>query len=82
MHSTPIILVLGTLGAIYLIVDMIIVLRTGHIPGLFRRQLLHRMTRGPVTRKGRPQLFRSYVIGNVAAIVMVIGYLAAALIFS
>jgi hypothetical protein len=61
---------------------MIVVLRTEHIPGLFRRQLLHRMPRGPVTKKGRPQLFWSYVIGNAAAIVMVIGYLAAALIFS
>ena len=82
MHSTPIILVLGTVGATYLLVDLIIVLRTGHIPGLFRRQLLHRMSRGPVTKKGRPRLFRSYLIGNAAAIVMVIGYLAAALIFS
>jgi hypothetical protein len=68
MQTSPVTLLIAATIAIYVLLDTIVILRTGHTPGLFRK-------RGPVTRSGRPQLFWSYVTGNVAVFIMAAGYI-------
>ena len=81
MHSTPLTMLIAAVLALFLFVDTIIILHTGHIPGLLRGRLKQRQPYGPVTRKGRPQRFWSYVAGNVAVFAMATTYIAMSLIF-
>jgi hypothetical protein len=67
--------------ATYLFADTIVILRTGHIPGLFRGRLQHRMLYGPITKKSRPQRFWIYVLSNVAVLVLALMYIALSLFF-
>jgi hypothetical protein len=81
MHSTLYTLVIAAVLAVYLLLDTIMVVRTGRVPGLFHGRLAPRQPYGPVTRKGRPGRFKAYVVGNIAVFLMAIGYIAAALLF-
>ena len=81
MHATPLTLLIAAALAMIVFLDTIIILRTGHTPGLFRGRLKQRQPYGPVTRKGRPKRFWSYVAGNVAVFVMAMAYIAATVIF-
>ncbi len=82
MHSTTITLVIAAVLATFLFLDTIIILRTGHIPGLFRGRLKQRQPYGPVTRMGRPGRFWSYVAGNVAVFALATAYIAVSVIFA
>jgi hypothetical protein len=81
MHSTPLTMLIAAVLATFLFVDTIVILRTGHTPGLLRGRLKQRQPYGPVMRKGRPQRFWSYVAGNVAVFAMATAYIAMSLIF-
>jgi hypothetical protein len=82
MHATTITLIVAAVLATFLFLDTLIILRTGHIPGLLRGRLKQRQPYGPVTRKGRPQRFWSYVVGNVAVFALATAYIAIRLLFA
>lgn len=75
MKNIPPIVLLATAITVYLTADTTLVLRTGKTPGLFYKHLRYRQKTGPVTRKSRPRLFWSYVIGNAIILLLCIGYL-------
>jgi len=81
MHSTPYTLAIAAVLAVYVLLDTIMAIQRGRVPGLFRGRLAPRQPYGPVTRKGRPGRFKAYIGGNIAVFVMAVAYLAAALIF-
>ena len=81
MYSTSYTVAIAAMLAVYLLLDTIIIVRTGRVPGLFRGRLAPRLPRGPLTRKGQPGRFKAYVIGNVAVFLLAVTYMAAALMF-
>ena len=82
MHSMPYTIAIAGVLALYLLLDTIVIVRTGHVPGLFRGRLAPRMPYGPITRKGRPNRFWVYVGSNITVLLMATGYIATVLIFS
>jgi hypothetical protein len=65
MQNVPVILVLPAALTVYLTLDTAVILQTGKTPGLFYKFLRYRQRYGPITRKGRPRLYWSYIFGNV-----------------
>ena len=65
--------------AVYLSLDTVVILQTGKTPGLFHKYLRHSQRFGPITREGRPRLYRNYVFGNVTVLMLCIVYVVWAL---
>jgi hypothetical protein len=76
MQHVPPTVLLAVAITVYLTLDTALILQTGKTPGLFYKYLRYRQRSGPITRKGRPQRFWAYVIGNVTVLALCIGYLA------
>ena len=75
MHNIPPTVLIAVAITIYLTLDTALILQTGKTPGLFYKYLRYRQRSGPITRKGRPQRFWAYVIGNVTVLALCVGYL-------
>jgi hypothetical protein len=76
MQNVPPTVLLASAITVYLTVDTALILRTGKTPGLFYKHLRYRQRSGPITRKGRPQRFWSYVFGNAIVLMLCVVYLA------
>jgi hypothetical protein len=79
MQKLPITFLLAAALAIYLTLDIAVILQTGRTPGLFYRFLRYRQIHGPSTRKGSPRRYWSYVCGNAVVLAFCIGYVVWAL---
>jgi hypothetical protein len=79
MRNIPPTVLLAVAIALYLAVDTALILQKGRTPGLFYKFLRYRQRSGPITLKGRPQRFRSYVFANATVLALCILYLAWAL---
>jgi hypothetical protein len=76
MQNNPATFLLAAALTIYLTLDTAVILQTGKTPGLFYKYLRYRQMHGPATRKGSPQRYWSYIIGNLTVLVMCIAYVA------
>jgi hypothetical protein len=79
MQNVPVTLVLAAALMVYLTLDTAVILQTGKTPGLFYKFLRYRQRYGPITRKGRPRRYWSYIFGNVIVLALCIAYVAWAL---
>ena len=69
MYDSSLIL-LSAAASLYSALDAALALWSGRAPGLFHRWLGNRSVKGSITRKGRPELFRRYVVSAILAAII------------
>jgi hypothetical protein len=79
MQKMPVTLLLAAALTVYLTLDTAVILQTGKAPGLFHKFLRYRQMYGPITRKGQPRRYWTYIFGNMTVLVLCIAYVAWAL---